>query len=478
MGSHYIFTTSYIFFLIYGGILLSLYLTGVILASQAIRRTKKRSIFLQPADIVSATDIPSVTIIAPAYNEGLTIIENVKSLLSIQYPYFELILVNDGSKDNSLELLIDKFDLVKQDATFITQPIPTASVKHIYRSTKNKYTHLTVIDKNNGGKADAMNAGVNFANTELVIFTDVDCIIEQDAILKMVRPYLEENDKEIIGCGGGIGIANDSIIKNGNLAELRLPSGIVPMIQVVEYLRAFLLGRMAWTEVNGLMLISGAFGMYPRKRVIEVGGFNPNTVGEDFELCVRLRRYMEDLKKPYKMVYLPETLCWTEAPSDYNILIRQRDRWARGLWETLSLHRGMLFNTKYRQMGFLYYPYWLIFEFGAPIVEFFGVLFLIVFTFFGWINWSFSILLFCLTYLIGCIFSTVAIFMYVSNFNHYTKSKQIAELLLAAYLEPFLYHPFLVYGQIKGYYKKLFDIKSGWGNMTRKGFKIVKSKKA
>ena len=454
---------------------MSFYFFGIVLANRAIKRTKQRSVFLQMKDIVSATDIPSVTLIAPAYNEGLTIIENVKSLLSIQYPFYELILVNDGSKDDSLEKLIKEFDLERHDATFITQPIPTATVNYIYRSRKKKFTQLTVIDKNNGGRADALNAGINFANTELVICTDADCIIEQDALLKMVRPYLEEDDREIIACGGGIGIANDSVVKNGVLKELRLPESLVPMVQVVEYIRAFLLGRMAWGEINGLMLVSGAFGMYPRNRVIEVGGFDPKTIGEDLELCIRLRTHMEDLKLPYKVVYLPETLCWTEGPPDYDILVKQRDRWARGLWETMDIHKKLFFNKKYNNMGLLFYPYWLFFEFGAPIIEFLGIICIIAFGFFGWINWPTAILLFFAAYLVGCAFSTAAIFMYVKSFDHYTKPRQIVELLLAAYLEPFLYHPVLVYGQMKGYYKKIFNIKSGWGTMTRKGFKVSDS---
>lgn len=469
-GSGIVFNLTNYFFFLYGLALLSLYFAGVLLASRAIKKTKQKSTFLQVGDIVSATDIPTVTLVAPAYNEGLTIIENVKSLLSIQYPYYEFILVNDGSKDDSLEKLIKEFDLERHDASFITQPIPTATVRYIYRSRNKKYTHLTVIDKNNGGRADALNAGINFANTELVVCTDADCIIEQDALLKMVRPYLEEDEKEIIACGGGIGIANDSIVSNGVLKELKLPKSIVPMVQVVEYIRAFLLGRMAWGEINGLMLVSGAFGMYPRKRVLEVGGFNAKTVGEDLELCIRLRMHMENLKIPYKVVYLPETLCWTEGPPDYSILVKQRDRWARGLWETMSLHKKLFFNPRYRYMGILYYPYWLFFEFGAPLVEFFGLICIIAFGFFGWINWPVAILLFFAVYLLGCLFSTAAIFMYVKSFDHYTKPKQIIELLLAAYLEPFVYHPVIVYGQMLGYYKKIFKIKSGWGTMTRKGF--------
>ena len=463
------------FFLVYGILLISIYFAGVILSDRAVRRNKRRAHFLQVNDIVSATDIPSVTLVAPAYNEGLTIVENVKSLLAIQYPFYEFILVNDGSKDNSMELLIEKYDLEPFDATFVTQPIPTATVNKIYKSKKQQYRHLTVIDKNNGGRADALNAGINFAGTELVLCTDADCIIEQDAILKMVRPFLEEGDREIIACGGAIGIANDSIIKNGVLKKLNVPLDFVPTVQVVEYIRAFLIGRMGWGEVNGLMLVSGAFGMYPRTRVIEVGGFNAKTVGEDLELCIRLRVHMEKLKKPYKVVYVPETLCWTEAPPDYNIFIKQRDRWARGLWETLKLHKYLFFNPKYRGMGLIFFPYWIFFEFGAPIVELLGIISLLVFGYLGFINWNSGILLFAVVYLLGCIFSTISVFFYVKNFKHYTKPSQVAELLLAAYLEPFLFHPVLVFGQIKGYYKKLFRIKSGWGTMTRKGFKTTDS---
>lgn len=458
------------FFLIYGSTLLSVYFVGIILSDRAVRRNKRKSYFLQVNDIVSATDIPSVTLIAPAYNEGLTIVENVKSLLAIQYPFYDLIIVNDGSKDNTLELMIEKFELEPFDATFITQPLPTVTVNKIYRSKRSKYKQLTVIDKNNGGKADALNAGINFAQTELVLCTDADCIIEQDALVKMVRPYLEEGREEIVGCGAAIGIANDSVIRNGVLKQLLLPNKLLPTIQVVEYIRNFLIGRMGWGEVNGLMLVSGAFGMYPRTRMIEVGGFDHNTVGEDLELCFRLRIHMENLKKPYKIVYIPETLCWTEAPTDISILVKQRERWARGLWETLFIHKKLFLNPKYRNIGFFFFPYWCLFEFGAPIVEFLGIIFFILFWYLDLISINIALLLFLLIYLVGCIFSTISIFMYIKNFRNYCSPSQITELLLAAYLEPFVYHPVLLFGQMKGYYKKLFKVKSGWGTMTRKGF--------
>lgn len=467
---HYAYWTLNYFFLFYGILLISIYFGGIILASRAIRRNKRKAHFLKVNDIVSASDVPSVTLVAPAFNEGLTIVENVKSLLSIQYPFYDLIIVNDGSKDNSMELLIKKYDLEALEATFITKPIPTAAVKNIYKSRKKQYRNLTVIDKENGGRSDALNTGINFATSELVLCTDADCIIEQDAIIKMVRPYLEENNREIIACGAGIGIANDSIIRNGILKELCVPKTLIPTVQVVEYIRAFLIGRMGWGEINGLMLVSGAFGMYPRTRLIEVGGLNTKTIGEDLELCIKLRSHMERLKIPYKVVYIPETLCWTEAPSDANILIKQRDRWSRGLWETLNIHKNLFLNPKYGQMGLLFFPYWVLFEFAAPFVEFLGLLCIILFGILGLINWTTAILLFTCIYLLGCIFSTVSIFMYIKSFKHYSSPKQVSKLLLAAYLEPFVYHPVLLFGQMKGNYKKIFGIKSGWGTMTRKGF--------
>ncbi|WP_029037071.1 glycosyltransferase family 2 protein [Salinimicrobium xinjiangense] len=460
---------SWVFF-IYGGLLLTIYFLGVVLSARAVKRNKRRARFLQVKDIVSATDIPSVTLVAAAFNEGRTIVENVKSLLSIQYPFYELMIINDGSTDNSMRLLIEKYKLEPIDSTFIVQPIPTAMVRAVYKSTDIKYKHLTVIDKNNGGKSDALNCGINFAHTELILCTDADCIVEQDAILKLVRPYLEEGDLEIIACGGAIGVANDSEIRDGILKKLRVPKDLLPTTQVVEYIRAFLIGRMGWGEVNGLMLISGAFGMYPRTRLLEVGGFNTKTVGEDLELCIRLRVHMEKLKKKYKVVNVPETLCWTEVPHSYEVFVKQRDRWARGLWETLKLHKYLFMNPRYGKMGMIFFPYWCFFEFGAPIVEFLGIVFLLVFGFYGLIDWPLAILLFLAVYLLGCIFSSVAVFFYILNFRYYSSAKEITELLLAAYLEPFLFHPVLVYGQLKGLYKKLFRIKSGWGNMTRKGF--------
>lgn len=463
----------YLFF-IYGISLMSIYFIGIALANIGIFKSKRRNIFLRSRDVISASDLPHVSLIAPAFNEGLTIIDNVLSLLLLKYPYYELIVVNDGSADDSLEKLINRFKLIPIEIKFSEGSIKTATVRGIYKSSLSYYRNLTIVDKANGGRSDAINAGINIANSELILCTDADCIIEESAIIKMVTPFLEEEEKEIIACGGGIGIANGSVIEDGILKKLKLPKDLLTRVQVVEYIRAFLLGRMAWGEVNGLLLVSGAFGMYPRQRIMEIGGFDTNTIGEDFELCVRLRKHMENLKIPYKVIYLPLTLCWTEAPDTYEIFIKQRDRWARGLWETLKTHRTLIFNPRYRSMGMVFLPHWVIFEFGAPIIEFCGLLYLILSFFMGWINLEMALNLLLIVYLLGCIFSTAAIFMYVNSFNQYNNPKHISKLLIAAYLEPFLFHPVLVYASMKGYFKILFKIKSGWGTMTRKGFATPK----
>lgn len=457
-------------FFIYGCLLLFIYFFGIVLAHKGVIRARKRNVLLRSRDVITASDLPHITLIAPAYNEGLTIIDNVLSLLLLKYPYYDLIVVNDGSKDDSLFQLISRFNLITVDFPKDDWPLPSANVKNVYKSKDAIFKNLTVVDKENGGRSDALNTGINISRTELILCTDADCIIEETALVKMVTPFLEEEKEEIIACGGGIGLANGSVIKNGVLEKLKLPTKVLPTVQVVEYIRAFLLGRMAWSEINSLLLVSGAFGMFPRRRLIEVGGFDVSTVGEDLELCMRLRRHMEQLKIPHRLEYLPLTLCWTEAPGTYSIFIRQRDRWARGLWQTLSKHKDLMGNYKYKRLGIFIFPYWLFFEFGAPVVEILGLLYLIISLYMNWIHAETAVYLFLLMYLLGCLFSTAAIFMYINNFSHYKGFRQISWLLITAFLEPFVFHPILVFASIKGYIKMIFGIDTGWGEMTRKGF--------
>ncbi|MGC4039146.1 MAG: glycosyltransferase [Chitinophagaceae bacterium] len=454
--------------LIYSIVLLLFYL---FIAVYSIGETKKyirKNSFTDYSIMAVSENTPSISILAPAYNEGATIIENVRSLLSIHYNNMELIVVNDGSKDDSLQKLINAYELEKTPQ-LITEYIATKPVRAVYKSTNPVYKKLIVVDKENGGKADALNVGVNVAHNEYIVCIDVDCILEQDAMLKLVKPFLEEKEKRVIATGGVVRIANSCEIKDGKITKINLPEDFLPRVQTLEYIRAFLLGRMAWSRLNGLLLISGAFGAFDRDIVIKAGGYNHHTVGEDMELVVRMRRYMEEQKLPYKVAYIPDPLCWTEAPSSFKILGRQRNRWTRGTIETLKMHRKMFFNPKYGVLGLVSYPYWFFFEFMAPLIEFTGFIAFLFFALMGLMDWSFFFALVAFIFCFGFLYSVFAILMEVLTYNQYKKRKDIFNLLLTAFLEPFIFHPFVVWSAIKGNID-LMQKKKSWGEMTRKGF--------
>ncbi|MEP6845362.1 MAG: glycosyltransferase [Panacibacter sp.] len=457
----------------YSVVLLCFY---IFIALYSIGETKKyirQSTFVNYNNIAGSPHAPSVSILAPAYNEAATITENVRSLLSIYYDKMEIIIINDGSKDNSLQQLIDTYDL-KPVAQYIPAPLHTKTIKSIYKSTNPVFKKLIVVDKENGGKADALNVGINVASNRYIVCIDVDCILEQDAMLKLIKPFMEGDGKQVIATGGVVRIANSCEIKNGKIVKVHLPKQFLPRMQTLEYIRAFLLARMAWSRLNGLLLISGAFGAFDRDIAIKAGGYNHNTVGEDMELIVRMRRYMEEKKIPYKVAYIPEPLCWTEAPSSYKILGRQRNRWARGTVETLKLHRKMFFNPQYGLLGLLSYPFWFFFEMLAPIIEFSGLIIFFIYCLLGIMNWPFFFALLCFILSFGLLYSTFAIVMEVMTYNQYKEKGDLSKLLLTAFLEPFIFHPFVVWVAIKGHID-LLRKKKGWGDMTRQGFQQKKT---
>ena len=419
--------------------------------------------------LASSEQVPSVSIIAPAFNEGKTIVENVKSLLSIFYTNLEVIVVNDGSKDDSLARLIKAYDLVETNM-FVNQLIPTKEILAVYKSKKNIYSKLIVVDKANGGKADALNVGINISSKDYLVCIDVDCILEQDALLKMVKPFMEQTHKRVIATGGVIRVANSCDIEDGKLVKVRLAKDYLPRMQILEYIRAFILGRMAWSRLNGLMLISGAFGAFDKEIAIAAGGYNHHTVGEDMELVVRMRRYMEEHKEDYVVTYIPDPLCWTEVPNNYSILGRQRNRWIRGTYETLKMHRVMFFNPRYRLLGLLSYPYWFVFELLAPLIEFFGFVVFVILALLGLMDWHFFFTFFLFIICFGYLYSLFAILMEVYSFNQYRRRIDIFRLMITGLSEPFYFHPFVVWSGIMGFVN-LITNKKGWGEMTRQGFK-------
>lgn len=459
----------YLFFAYAFSAIMSYIILSIISGKETIDYLKKKS-FVNYKDILSSTMSPSITIIAPAYNESLNVVENVRSLLSNHYVNYDVIIVNDGSKDDSLEKLIEAYDLEKVDY-IINNKLKTQPLRSgVFKSKNPAFEKLMVVDKENGGKADALNMGLNISTSKYVACIDVDCLLIEDALQKMIKPFLDVTDAQVIATGGVIRIANSCVIKGGKLMDVNLPSNLLIQSQILEYLRAFLLGRMAWSRLNGLLVISGAFGIFDKKIAVEVGGYDTNTVGEDMEIIVRMRRYMEEQGRKYKVTYIPDPLCWTEAPDNYKIFISQRNRWTRGTIETLRKHRKIGFNPKYGSFGLLSYPYWLIFERLAPIVEVVGVLYFIVLIALREVRWEYAIAFLVLAYLFSVLFSIVALYSEELTFHQYKKKGTGYKLVLLSALEPFVLHPFILYAAIRGNIDYYFNKNKKWGEMKRKGF--------
>ncbi len=435
----------------------------------------KRNSFVNYKDILSSTMSPSITIIAPAYNESLNIVENVRSLLSNHYVNYDVVIVNDGSKDDSLEKLIEAYDLEKVDYV-INEKLKTQPLRAgVFKSKNPAFEKLMVVDKQNGGKADALNMGLNISKNKYVACIDVDCLLLEDALQKMIKPFLEITDTKVIATGGVIRIANSCVIRGGKLIDVNLPKNLLVQSQILEYLRAFLLGRMAWSRLNGLLVISGAFGIFDKEIAITVGGYDTKTVGEDMEIIVRMRRYMEEQGRKYRVSYIPDPLCWTEAPDTYKIFISQRNRWTRGTIETLKKHRKIGFNPKYGSFGLLSYPYWLIFERLAPIIETVGILYFVILVVLKEVKWEYALSFLFLAYLFSVLFSIVAIYSEELTFHQYKKKGTGFKLVLLSALEPFVLHPFILYAAIRGNFDYYFNKKIKWGQMERRGLSSVET---
>ena len=454
--------------LIYSIVIFSTYVILAVFSALEMVFYMRKNSFVDYSSILSSPLAPSISIIAPAYNEGKTIVENIRSLLSAQYPDFDVIIVNDGSKDNSLEKIIKEYDLELVDYA-VNYQLETKPIKGVYKSRNKAFSRLIVIDKENGGKADSLNAGINVSNKTYFAAIDVDCVLEEDALLRMSKSFMEHSNRKVIATGGVIRIANNCRIEGGKIVEVNFPKQLLPRFQVLEYTRAFLMGRMAWSRINGLLLISGAFGLFDKDTVIKCGGYNHNTVGEDMELVVRMRRYMHETNQKYRVVYIPDPLCWTEAPSDLKTLGRQRNRWTRGTIDTLLFHSKLFFNKKYGILGLLGYPYWFFFEWMAPLVETLGIFYFLMVVILSQPNWPFFFTMLGFVYFFAVAFTTWAFLFEELTFHKYTKKSDMVKIIFTALLEPIIYHPINVWFALRGNYHKLIG-KAGWGKMVRSGF--------
>lgn len=454
---------------------IAIYLTTMVLSALEMRDHLRKNRFADYQDIITSPIAPGVSILAPAYNEGQSIVQNAQSLLSLHYGKFEVIIINDGSKDDTLQKLIDAFQLNLTNYAYFPE-IESKAVKGVYKSTNSSYSKLTVVDKENGGKADALNAGINISEMEILACIDVDCILSNESLTRMVRPFMEETNRKVIAVGGVIGIANNCDIQDGTVTKYRVPTSILGKFQVIEYLRAFLMGRMAWARINGLMLISGAFGFFKRDIVMAVGGYFPKTVGEDMELVVRMRRYMEERNVPYKVAFIPDPLCWTEVPESEEVLSKQRNRWMRGTIETLQLHKMIKLNPKYGILGMISYPFWAIFEKAAPLLEALGIFYTVILLVIGDFSAMYFISLLAMMYLLSLLVSSFSILYEQIAYNNYKDKEDLKKLLMTILIEPFLIHPMVVYWGIKGHIDFITG-KGGWGTMIRQGFRKAEDRK-
>ncbi|MBO9152389.1 glycosyltransferase family 2 protein [Chitinophaga sp. GCM10012297] len=458
---------------IYGAVLLVSYAVLAICSLIAVRKWVMSEKY-QGGDVLLTSPLaPGISVIAPAFNEGLTIIYNVRSLLTLKYVRYEIIVVNDGSTDNSMEQLIKEFSLVPVDFAYNAK-IQTRPVKKIYKSTDPAYAKLTIIDKVNGkSKADAVNAGINAAAFDHFVCTDVDCVLDENTIIELIKPVMKEKKKRVIAIGATLRVANSNIFDQGVMVGVRPPKQLLPRFQEVEYIRAFVLGKMGWTLMNCVPNVSGGLGLFDKEITIRCGGYDHTSFGEDMELMTRMCRYAQDNKIPYAIRYIPQTLCWTEVPSTIKIFGRQRTRWARGLAQLMHTHFSMFLKPKYGRMGMIVFPYNFFFELLAPIIEFAGIVYYIVMVAMGHINWPTALVLLVFVYTYSIMITTLAILYDQITFRYYNSWRDVALLCLTPFLEFFLYHPLIVFFSLRGYYFFLTGKKAGWGNMQRRGFQVA-----
>lgn len=441
------------------------YLVLHILALFELRDDVRESRWNPPFRQFTSPFYPGIGLIVPAYNEEATIVESVRSMLSLNYPELEVVVINDGSTDDTLHRLIDNFDLEQVDSN-IPFEVPAAEIHDVYRSTT--YEEILVVDKDNGGKSDALNAGLWLTGMPLFCAVDSDTIIDRDALLSLVRPFLEE-PTTAVASGGVIRVANACTIENGLVKEVTLPKTGLAGLQVMEYLRAFYSGRLGLNRINGLVLISGAFGLFQTEIVREVGGYRHDTITEDFDIVVRLHRHLKEHEREYTVDFIPEPVAWTEVPSTRRVLGRQRRRWYRGMVETVVTHKRMLFNPRYGRVGKLIMPLFVAAEMIGPLVEGLGYVVLPLAWYFGLLNIEFFIMFFLLTTGFGIFLSWFGVFSEVWSFNRYESPWQILRLLWYGVLENFGYRQWKTLVAWSGLVEYLKGVDT-WGAMERTGF--------
>jgi cellulose synthase/poly-beta-1,6-N-acetylglucosamine synthase-like glycosyltransferase len=412
-----------------------------------------------------ADEAPGIALLAPAFNEEMNIVESVNSLLALHYPDFEVIVINDGSKDRTLETVVAHFGLERVER-YHDLRVKHRPIRGLYATPR--LPRLLVVDKENGGKSDALNAGMNVARAPLFCSMDADSLLESDALLRAVRPFVEE-PRKTLAVGGTIRIANGSRIEAGQVVDMRLPRNFLALVQIIEYLRAFLMARLALSSMQALTVISGAFGIFQRQAALEVGGYSHGTVGEDMELVIKLHRLWREKKLPYRIDFIPEPVCWTEVPESLAVLGRQRARWQRGALETFFRHKKMLFNPRYGRVGFLGFGHILVVDVVGPLVEVLGYILVPLLWALGLLAVDYLLAFLAVTFTLGIFVSAATLILEEVELRRFPKARDLAIVTAVAVAENFGYRQLANFWRIRGWWQFLRK-QQGWGTMTRKGF--------
>jgi cellulose synthase/poly-beta-1,6-N-acetylglucosamine synthase-like glycosyltransferase len=415
--------------------------------------------------------IPPISLIVPAHNEQRTIVEALESFLALDYPELEVIVVNDGSTDDTMAKLRQHFQLVATDLLYVKE-VPCKPVRAIYMSKIQ--SKLLVLDKEAAGsKADAINAGLNAASSPYICVIDADSVLERDALLRIMVP-IQNDPRNVVAAGGIVRVLNGARVSHGQLQEIRLAKRWFEVVQVIEYLRAFLIGREGWGNFNLLLIISGAFGVFRRDLIQNVGGYRPDAVGEDVDLIVRMHRHLQESHKEYRIHFVPDPVCWTEVPSDLRSLAGQRARWQKGLIDTLWRNRDMLFRSRYGAIGWLGLPYHWVFEVFAPMIEAIGYVTIILATVSGDLGRHYFLLFLLFGYAFATLISIGAVLLEEFTYRRYNDWRDVSRLVLYCFLEHFPYRQLHMIWRLKGLWQYMRgDL--AWGQMKRAGFEPQRS---
>ncbi len=451
---------------IYFFLINTIYLVILLLSIIEINKNKKMRFTYDLEQAFKFRLLPPMSIILPAYNEEKTIVESIHSLLFLRYPSYELLVVNDGSKDNTMDVLRRSFNLIKTDYVF-RKSIDTEKIRGIYVSRE--YKNIIVIDKENGGKADALNAGINVSQYPYFCAIDADSILGEDALARLILPFVSDPVKTT-AVGGVVKAANGAYIEKGRLLKEKLTKNILVILQSVEYARSFFMGRMGLSAINSLLIISGAFGIFKKEDVLKVAGYKKKSLGEDMLLVVDLHNLKRQEKKKYKIAFVHDTVCWTEIPATVKVLKRQRIRWQMGLLESLSENRNMFFNPRYGTIGLFSVPFYFFTEIVPPFFEALGYMVMVIGPLIGAFPVRAILQFFLVTWVYGIVHSFIALTMEHYLVGTTLRFHHLIVRLFASMLEHLFYRQINLVFRLVGFFK-FFTKKREWGVMERKGFR-------